>query len=318
MQKVLTFHDHKPATLSFHDAVIEGLTRHPKSIEPKYFYNELGSKLFDEICKQPEYYLPTVEREILLDIAEEIAALIGRDRILIEPGAGNAAKVRLLLDTLRPAAYVPMDISFDYLKLAASALIEDYPWLQVHAACVDFTDSLPVPEVTPDGARLLFFPGSSIGNFEHNKARNFLTMVRETVGEGGMLLIGVDTKKDETILNAAYNDSAGVTAKFNLNLIRRMREELGIDCDPGKFDHKAFYNAGAGRVEMHLVSKQRQTLRLNSHSFELDKGETLHTESSYKYSPQEFLQLAASCGFNPVQHWQDDNGLFAIYLLGAD
>ncbi|MEX2352834.1 MAG: L-histidine N(alpha)-methyltransferase [Gammaproteobacteria bacterium] len=317
MQKVLTFHDHKPETLSLREAVIEGLSRNPKSIEPKFFYNERGSELFDRICEQPEYYLPTVEQKILLDNADEIVSLTGPGRILIEPGAGNAAKVRLLLDTLQPAAYVPMDISFDYLKLAASSLIEDYPWLRIHAACVDFTVSMPVPDITPEGPRLLFFPGSSIGNFEQDKARRFLAMVRDTVGEDGMLLIGVDTRKDETILNAAYNDSAGITARFNLNLLHRFRDELEMDCDPAGFDHRAFYNGEAGRIEMHLVSRQKQTLRMNGHSFDLDCGETLHTESSYKYAPQEFLRLAASCGFNPLRHWQDEKGLFSIYLLAA-
>lgn len=316
MQKV-TFHDHKPATLSFYDAVIDGLSRKRKSIPPKFFYDEWGSKLFDRICEQPEYYPPTVECRMLSRLAHEIAALTGCGRILIEPGAGSAAKVRLILDALQPAAFVPMDISFDYLKSVATELVRDYPWLPVHAACVDFTHSLPIPEAAPAGQRLLFFPGSSLGNFDRNEAGGFLDLVRDTVCDEGMLLIGVDTKKSESRLNAAYNDAAGVTAQFNLNLLYRMRQELDADLDPDAFEHRAFYNAQAGRVEMHLVSRVTQKLRINGHSFDIGEGESLHTENSYKYTPEEFLALASSCRFTPVRHWVDDEGLFAIYLLEA-
>ncbi len=317
MQNV-TFHDHKPATLSFHDAVIDGLSRERKSIPPKFFYDERGSKLFDRICEQPEYYPPSVERRMLSRLAGEIASLTGAERILIEPGAGSAAKVRLMLDALRPAAFVPMDISFDYLKSVATDLAMEYPWLPVHAACVDFTHSLPMPEQTPQGRRLLFFPGSSLGNFDRNEAGNFLDLVRDTVSDDGMLLIGVDTKKSESLLNAAYNDAAGVTAEFNINLLHRMRQELDADLDPGAFDHRAFYNTLAGRIEMHLVSRENQKLHINGHCFHIEAGESLHTENSYKYAPEEFLALASRSRFRPVRHWVDDDGLFAIYLLEAD
>jgi len=313
----VTFHDHKPATLSLHDAVVEGLSREEKSIPPRFFYDERGSKLFDRICEQPEYYPPTVERRMLTRLAEEITALTGVGRILIEPGAGSAAKVRLLLDALRPAAFVPMDISFDYLKSAAMDLAREFPWLPVHAACVDFTHSLPVPEEAPEGPRLLFFPGSSLGNFHRDEAVDFLGMVHETIGDNGMLLIGVDTKKSESVLYTAYNDAAGMTAEFNLNLLHRMRRELDADLDPDAFEHCAFYNARAGRIEMHLVSKYQQTLRLNGHCFEFEAGESMHTENSYKYAPEEFIGLASSSGFTEVRHWVDGDGLFAIYLLEA-
>ena len=226
MNKV-TFHDYKPATLSFRDAVIDGLSRRQKSIPPKFFYDERGSTLFDKICEQPEYYPPSVERGMLARLAGEIASLTGTRRILIEPGAGNAAKVRLILDALQPAAFVPMDISFEYLKSATRELAGEYPWLPVHAICVDYAHSLPIPEQVP---RLLFFPGSSFGNFDPDEARDFLVMARNTVRDDGMLLIGVDTKKNETLLNSAYNDAAGMTAEFNLNLLHRMRRELDVDC----------------------------------------------------------------------------------------
>jgi dimethylhistidine N-methyltransferase len=313
----VTFYDYKPAAMSLYDAVVEGLSREEKSIPPKFFYDERGSKLFDRICEQPEYYPPTVECRMLSHLADEIASLTGTGRILIEPGAGNAAKARLILDALRPAAFVPMDISFEYLKTAAIDLAREYPWLPVHAACVDFTHSLPIPEQTPEGSRLLFFPGSSLGNFHRSEAVEFLDLVRGTVGEGGMLLIGVDTKKSESRLNAAYNDEAGITAEFNLNLLHRMRRELDADLDPKAFKHLAFYNTRAGRIEMHLVSRMKQKLRINGHCFDIEKGESLHTENSYKYTPAEFLALASQSRFIDVRHWVDNEGLFAIYLLEA-
>lgn len=318
MDKTITFHDHKPKTLSLEEAVVNGLSKERKSIPPKFFYDERGSQLFDMICEQPEYYPTTIERKMLSEKASEIASLTGQERILIEPGAGSAEKVRLLLEELKPAAYIPMDISFDYLKTAAVALVDVYPWLRVHATCVDFTHSLPIPDVAPEGPRLLFFPGSSIGNLDQTEAEVFLSMIREAVGEDGMLLIGVDTKKCESTLHAAYNDEAGVTAEFNLNLLHRMREEIGVECNPSHFDHKAFYNSDAGRIEMHLISNRDQTLTLNDQSFDMDTGESLHTENSYKYAPAEFLSLAANNDFKEVRHWVDSDGLFAIYLFAAD
>ncbi len=315
MSSNVTFHDYKPETLSLHDAVVDGLSQGRKSIPPKFFYDERGSRLFDKICEQPEYYPPFIEQNMLDEKSAEIAALTGTNRVLIEPGAGSAIKVRLLLDALKPSAFIPMDISFEHLRTAAMDLSKDYPWLRVHATCVDYTHSLPIPDVVPDGPRLIFFPGSSIGNFEPLEAEKFLSMMRDTAGDDGMILIGVDTKKNEATLNAAYNDEAGITAEFNLNLLHRMRAELGLKCEPKHFDHKAFYNADAGRIEMHLVSKQEQTLRFNGHRFAMDKDETLHTENSYKYSPGEFLQLASKCGLDEVRYWLDDEGYFAIYLF---
>lgn len=311
----LTFHDHKPGALSLQDAVVNGLSKKQKSIAPKFFYDQRGSELFDQICEQPEYYPPTIEQSILSNNVDEIADLTGEGRILVEPGAGSAVKVRLLLNSLLPSAYVPMDISFDYLKSVATHLVNDYPWLPVHATCVDFTHSLPIPDVVPDGPRLLFFPGSSIGNFERDEAGKFLSMIHDAIGLNGMMLIGVDTKKNEDILNAAYNDEAGVTAEFNLNLLLRIQKELGMDFDPENFMHNAYYNPDAGRIEMYLVSKKKQTLRINGHTIFLDKDEQVHTENSYKYSPDEFISLSKKNGFEPVNYWTDDNSQFAVYLL---
>jgi dimethylhistidine N-methyltransferase len=317
MENTVTFHDHKPQSLSLYDAVVEGLSQPCKAIPPKFFYDEKGSQLFDAICDQPEYYLPDVERRLLQGCAAEIASYTGKARVLIEPGAGNLAKVRLLLDELQPSAYVPMDISCEYLQWMSAELAADYPWLAIHAACVDFSHSLPLPAAVPAGKRLAFFPGSSLGNFHPPEAARFLAMVRNTVAEGGMLLIGVDTKKPVSILDAAYNDAAGVTAEFNLNLLQRMRRELAADVDPDGFDHRAFYNADKGRVEMHLVSQREQEVRVNGHRFHFERGESVHTECSYKYTPDEFHALARQAGFTPVQHWLAEGGLFAVYLLAA-
>jgi dimethylhistidine N-methyltransferase len=317
MAKKITFHDHKPKTLSLQDAVIEGFSASPKSIPPKFFYDVRGSALFAAICEQPEYYPPNIEQAMLTRLAGEIAELTGTGRVIFEPGAGSATKIRLLLDALKPVAYVPMDISCEFLKQAAAELVDEFPWLPVHAACVDFTHSLPIPETAPAGPRLAFFPGSSIGNFSPPEAREFLALVGDKIGRDGMLLIGVDTKKDPGILHAAYNDAAGITAAFNLNLLQRIRHEAGVECEPENFEHRAFYNRELGRIEMHLVSRCRQTLRLNGYCFELGAGETVHTENSYKYAPEEFLAQADRAGLRQVRHWVGEQGLFAIYLLAA-
>lgn len=311
----VSFHDHKPRCLSLYEAVVTGLAQDPKVIPPKFFYDETGSQLFDAICAQPEYYLPDAERQVLLGNAGEIAALTGRARVIIEPGAGAALKIRWLLDALRPVAYVPMDISGDYLKAAAERLVADYPWLSVHAACVDFSHSLPIPDPVPDAPRLAFFPGSSLGNFEPLEAQRFLADLRVMVGVDGMLLIGVDTKKPAAVLDSAYNDAAGVTAAFNLNLLHRIRRELDADVDPGAFVHRAFYDPEAGRIEMHLVSREEQVVRVNGRSFAFEAGESLLTECSYKYAPSEFLDLASGAGFIPLRHWLAPGGMFGVYLL---
>jgi dimethylhistidine N-methyltransferase len=311
----ITFHDFKPQGQSLHDAVVRGFSLRCKSIPPKFFYDQQGSTLFDAICLQPEYYLPDVECAMLGGLAEEIAKLTGQRRVVIEPGAGSASKIRLLLAALMPSAYVAMDISGEHLKRAAHGLVAEHPWLSVYAVCADYTDALRLPKDVPDGPRLAFFPGSTLGNFEPQEAQHFLTGITRLLGTSGMLLIGLDTKKSSEILDAAYNDAAGMTAAFNLNLLHRMRRELDTDVDPAAFDHRAYYNHEAGRIEMHLVSRQAQRVRVNGQSFQFREGETLHTESSYKYTPGEFLELADRAGFRERCHWLDERGLFAIYLL---
>jgi dimethylhistidine N-methyltransferase len=313
----LTFHDYQPRLQSFYDAVVEGLSCRQKSIPPKFFYDEQGSRLFDCICQQPEYYPPAVESRMLSRIATEVASLTGTGRVLIEPGVGSASKVRFLIDALRPSAFVAMDISFDYLKAVVEKMALEYRWLSLHAVHVDFTHALPVPREVGGTKRLVFFPGSSLGNFDPDEAVEFLKLIRETVRGDGMLLIGVDTKKETSLLNAAYNDTAGMTARFNVNLLHRMRRELNADINPNAFEHRAFYNAKEGRIEMHLVSRITQQLRINDYDFHIGYGESLHTENSYKYTPAEFLELAHESRFSSIRHWIDDAGLFAIYLLKA-
>jgi dimethylhistidine N-methyltransferase len=311
----ISFYNHKPESVSLYEAVIDGFSRTNKCLPPKFFYDERGSHLFDEICNQPEYYLPDVERRLLINNRHHIASLVGKGRVVVEPGAGNLAKIRLLLDQLKPDAYVPMDISGDYLESSCRELAEDSPELEIHGVCVDFTHSMPLPKMLSDAQLLVFFPGSSLGNFHRDEARDFLTMVRDTLGRDGMLLIGVDTKKPATILNAAYNDAAGITAEFNLNLLHRIQNELDTDLDMNNFDHRAFYNKNKGRIEMHLVSQREHHIHVDGHAFHFKSGESVHTECSYKYSPEEFIALAAEAGMVPVHHWLAEGELFGMYLL---
>ena len=311
----IRFYDHKPKSVSLYEAVIDGFSRPNKSLPPKFFYDERGSYLFDQICDQPEYYLPDIERNLLIRHRHHIADLIGKGRVVIEPGAGSLTKIRLLLEQLEPDAFVPMDISGRYLQAACRDLAEDYPELDIHGVCVDFTHSMPLPDMISDAPRLAFFPGSSLGNFHQHEASQFLSMIRKTIGKDGMLLIGVDTKKPADILNAAYNDAAGITAEFNLNLLHRILNELEADLDVNNFDHHAFYNQNKGRIEMHLVSQREQRVRVGEHDFHFKSGESVHTECSYKYSPDEFISLAAEAGMEPVHYWLAEDQLFGMYLL---
>lgn len=313
----IQFHDQQPGVSSLRDDVLRGLAAQPKAIAPKFFYDARGSELFDRICAQPEYYPTRTEIALLQRYADEIAQLAGADVQLIELGSGASKKVRALLDAMQPAAYVGIDISRDFLMQATHRLAQDYPWLEVHAACADFSRRLDLPRCQSGARKLAFYPGSSIGNFEPTDAVRFLSQVREALLPDGALLIGVDRKKDVSVLEAAYNDAAGVTREFNLNLLVRMREELGARLDVDAFEHRAFYNNVAGRIEMHLVSRARQCIEIDAQRFEFLAGETVHTESSYKYSVEEFQHLARNAGFVPLQVWSDPRALFSVHFLGA-
>jgi len=313
-----SFHCDDPAARCFLRDILSGLSRRPRSIPPKYFYDARGSHLFEAICELPEYYLTRTEAGLLQQHAGDIAALAGEDCCLIEPGSGNCDKVRLLLESLRPSAYVPIDISCDHLQEAAECIARDFPWLRVHALCTDITTAVSLPFKPAQARRVLFYPGSSIGNFEAAQAVAFLRDLASLAAAGGALLIGVDLRKDAAILNAAYNDAAGLTAEFNLNLLRRINSELGADFDLAGFDHHAFYNPAAGRIEMHLISTRRQTVRIAGEQFEFRPGENIHTENSYKYTIDGFQTLARRAGFSPVAVWSDSRNLFTVHYLQRD
>jgi len=313
----ITFHDLHPGHDDIAADVLSGLSREHKSIPPKYFYDAEGSRLFDAITELPEYYPTRTELAMLHEYADDIAEKAGTGHLLVEPGSGSCTKARVLFEGLKPCAYVPMDISADHLRAAASEVALDYPWLEVHAACTDFTRLMSLPPDSPEGRRLAFFPGSSIGNFDPQAAVGFLTMIADMVGPDGRLLIGVDLKKDRQILEAAYNDALGVTAAFNLNLLARINRELGADFELSQWRHKAFYNETEGRIEMHLVSRVAQQVSLLGHRFEFAEGETIHTENSYKYSVDGFRALAARAGFVGDTVWTDAGQLFSLHLLNT-
>lgn len=311
----IQFYDLHTREDHFATEILAGLRRQPRSIPPKYFYDERGSKLFDAITRTTEYYPTRTEVLILQQYAGEIAKRLGTGSLLIEPGGGSCSKVRILLEDLQPCVYVPMDISRDHLRLAAEKMSVDYPWLEVHAACADFTRTVALPDEMPAGRRVAFFPGSSIGNFHPIGAQRFLANIAQLVGSDGSLLIGVDLKKDKKVLEAAYNDSQGMTAAFNLNLLEHVNRVLGANFNLSNWRHLAFYNEKHGRIEMHLQSKKIQTVTIEAESFEFDRDETIHTENSYKYSIEEFASLARRSGFVVDCVWTDAEQLFSVHLL---
>jgi dimethylhistidine N-methyltransferase len=313
----LSFTDLHPPPNDFYAEVIQGLNRRPRAIGPKFFYDEYGSRLFDALCRTPEYYPTRTEIAILERRIDNIAQHISPRCVLIEPGSGNSRKVRILLDTLRPRAYLPIDISKDYLRSTAQHVAQEYPWLSVHAVCADYSTSLALPDYPPGTQKLAFFPGSTIGNFEPEQAVAFLRNIARMVMPDGGLLIGVDLKKDPARLNAAYNDAQGITAAFNLNLLNRINKALHADFDLDMFRHHAFYNSDLGRIEMHLVSRQAQRVRVGNKHFDFAKGESIHTENSYKYSIAGFQALAQQAGFSPAAVWTDAEQLFSVHYLRA-
>lgn len=312
----LSFHDYHPQSDDLQRAVLIGLSGSPKQLPPKFFYDEAGSRIFARICEQPEYYLPAVERGIFETHADDIIGSLDAGGCpLIEPGAGCGVKVRFLLDSAGPAMYVPMDISAAHLRMSAERLAAAYPALQIHAVCVDHTKPYELPAAIPAERRVFFYPGSSLGNFDPSEAIRFLRDLCRKAGAQGRLLIGIDTKKSAAVLDRAYNDEAGVTAAFNLNLLQRIRHELGADLEVGSFHHHAFYNEQLGRIEMHLVSRRDQRVRINGSTFEFRSGESIHTENSYKYTPAEFQQLALEAGWVGEKVWLDPQRYFSVHLL---
>ncbi|MBT2323586.1 L-histidine N(alpha)-methyltransferase [Variovorax paradoxus] len=301
---------------NFGHELYEGLRRDQRSISPKFFYDVAGSALFDRICELPEYYPTRTELRILTECAPEIAQQIGPNAEIVEFGAGSLTKVRLLLDALEtPKRYVPIDISGEHLEAAAQRLRDDYPRLAVQPLVADYTMPLVLPARGGRmGQRVGFFPGSTLGNFSPDEALAFLQLAQRLL-RGGGLLVGVDLVKDPALLHAAYNDAQGVTAAFNLNLLRRANAELDTDFDPEGFTHAAFYNAPLRRVEMHLVSRRAQTVTLDGERFDFDEGETIHTENSHKFTVAGLRTLAVKAGFRPAAVWTDPKRLFSVHWL---
>ena len=298
---------------AFRDDVVAGLSAPQRSLPPKYFYDAAGSRLFARICRLAEYYVTRAELALTRRHLAAIARFAGRGCQLIEYGSGEGIKSRLLIRALRPAAYVPIDISQDALDASARRLAREFPRLKIRPVLGDFSRPLHLPVRRASGS-VVYFPGSTIGNLTVEEAHGFLAMSR---GIAARMLVGVDLKKDPAVLHAAYNDSRGVTAAFNLNVLARINRELGADFDLRQWRHYAFYNPAAGRIEMHLVALRAQRVRMGNHRWQFRAGETIHTENSYKYSLDGFRELAARAGFDSARTWTDRRGLFALYGLSA-
>jgi len=315
-QNRLGLYDFEPQRKTFRDEALQGLQDARKELPSKYFYDDVGSQLFDLICELDEYYLTRTELSIMQQYKTEMASLIGPNCLLIEYGSGSSTKIRKLLDALQaPAGYVAIDIAKDQLLRSIASLKAAYPTLEVLPVCADYTSDfeLPLP-AKPVSRKIAYFPGSTIGNFDREPVKNFLRQIAKTC-KGGGLLIGVDLKKDFNILHRAYNDRQGVTARFNLHLLERMNQELDADFQLDRFSHYAFYNPGQSRVEMHLVSLANQVVHIGNAAISFKLGESIWTESSYKYTLAEFAQLASMTGFAVERVWTDPHQLFSVQYL---
>lgn len=316
--------DEAPALDDFRREVLDGLTGESKFLSCKWFYDQRGSQLFDAITELPEYYPTRVERSILCANGEDIARALGANCAVLEYGSGSSVKTRILLDALihsdcAPTAYVPLDISREYLLAAATRLKSEYPDLNVRPVCADYTRSFALPSGLVEGAakRVVFFPGSTVGNFEPPEAQLFLSQIAHVCGADGNLLIGVDLRKNPQRLNDAYNDGAGITAAFNLNVLQRINRELGADFDLQNWSHRAFYNEEAGRIEMHLDSRRDQTVFIGATPIAFRAAESIRTEYSYKYTVEGFAEVAARAGWKFERAWLDDDALFSVQLFSV-
>ena len=302
----------------FREAILRGLRASVKTIAPKFFYDERGARLFEAICEQPEYYLTAAELEILRARAMEIGALAGPRCALVEYGSGAGVKIRLLLDAMeRPASYTPVDISPRQLADVAATLQRDYPALAIRPVCADYSLPVEIPPLSLRARRIGFFPGSSIGNFHPPDAIAFLSRVRQTLGHDGALVLGVDRRKDTRTLTAAYNDARQVTAAFNLNLLERLNRELDADFDLSLFRHRAFFDEAASRIEMHLVARASHRVVVAGEYIRFQAGESIWTESSYKYDVDALRHLVAAAGFELTRLWTDARELFWVAFLSV-
>lgn len=311
---LLDFH---PDVGSLRDEVLDGLRDTPRHIPSKFFYDERGSQLFDAICDLDEYYLTRTEAAIMEAHGAAMAAMLGPEVLLVEYGSGSSRKTRVLLNHLAaPAGYVPVDISRDHLLQAAERIATDYPDLPVHPVCADYTADYRLPRLNGTTRRtVVYYPGSTIGNFTPDAARNFLMHIARQIAPDGGLLIGVDLQKDEALLRAAYNDARGVTAAFNKNLLLRINRELEADFDLDRFRHEAVYNAEEGRIEMYLVSLADQRVTVAGTGIGFSAGDRICTEYSYKYTVDGFAALAAEAGLAVDQVWTDDDRHFSVLYL---
>jgi dimethylhistidine N-methyltransferase len=303
--------------LDFVGDVVAGLGETPRRIAAKYFYDTAGSDLFEQITELPEYYLTRTELSILRHDAPAMVAHFGSRHALVEFGSGSSTKVRLLLDAAGPqtATYMPIDLSAEFLRESALSIAAAYPALEVIAVCADYTALPLIPESSATGKRVVYFPGSTLGNLEPSEAKRFFQHTASILKPRDGMLIGVDLRKSTSILNAAYNDSKGVTAEFNLNLLRRLNRELDAGFDVDSFEHVAFYNEEEGRIEMHLRATRAQQVEVSGHRFDVAAGELIHTENSYKYDEASFGRLLAGSGFEMKASWTDEGSNFAVHYL---
>lgn len=309
--------DLEPSTATFLTDVLGGLRRRQKQLPCKYFYDRRGSQLFDAICELDEYYPTRTELAIMEQHAGEVAEQVGPGVALVEYGSGSSVKTRLLLDALQqPIAYVPVDISHKHLHAAADRIAGAYPDIDVLPVCADFTRPFALPAFPREPTHAaVYFPGSTIGNFEPHAARTLLENIARSCGQGGGLVIGVDLQKEPHVIEAAYNDAEGVTARFNLNLLHRINRELDADFQVDAFRHRAFYDRRRGRVEISLVSEERQRVEVQGETFEFERGESILTEYSHKYTPQQFAEIAAEAGLAARRVWTDPREWFAVIHL---
>ena len=314
----LELYDFEPQRRTFRDEVLHALRDARKELPSKYFYDDVGSRLFEQICELDEYYLTRTELSIMQERMHEMVSQLGPDCLLIEYGSGSSTKIRMLLDALQaPVGYVPIDIAKDQLLRSAAALAAAYPALEVLPVCADYTSDFALPSpAKPVSRKIAYFPGSTIGNFDREPAQRFLQQIAKTCTGGG-LLIGVDLKKDFNIVHRAYNDAKGVTARFNLHLLERLNQELDANFQLKQFGHYAFYNPGQSRIEMHLVSLTNQTVRIGEVEIAFKLGESIWTESSYKYTLEEFAHLARAAGFIVEGVWTDPQQYFSVQYLKA-
>lgn len=311
--------DLHPPLDDVHAMVLAGLHATPKRLPCKLLYDDRGSELFERICELPEYYPTRTELGIMRDHVDEMAKAIGSEVLLIEFGSGAGVKCRMLLDALeRPAGYVPIEISREILLRSAEELRERYPALPIYPVCADYTRPLELPTAANGYRRVAYFPGSTIGNFDPDAARQFLAQSRTLVGKGGGMLLGVDLPKNVDVLRAAYNDEHGVTAAFNLNVLHRINRELGGDFQPDHFSHQARWNERLGRIEMHLVSDRREQVAINGTTVSFEAGESIHTENSYKRTPEQFEQIAREAGWRTAHTWTDPRNWFGVQYLVND